>query len=552
MKHELILIFTFLFCLLGCKKNNNLQLDEAERLLLHKPDSALYILKQIQPASLNPKDYARYALMYSEALDKNNIKITDDSLILQAWNYYKNSSHDMANQCKTLFYRGKIKLNANNQLEALRLFLIIDEMLERTSEPNYKGLGLLHKQIGKVYYEQMNYNRAFLYFQQSRDFLQKANASTEEIYAILDMASATYRMKNISKAIKLYSTALHLSDEQNIKETAQTAMNNLSSLYVITDRKNIPPALLERIEKYARNDSLYKYQTLMNINVIRNNIDSARHYLNLAESHSNNPFDMAYLQYVAFKINTQTEQLQDAIDRIHRYITLTDSLTRSEIQFSAGMVEREYLKKQAELAKYRMEIRNFWEIIISVFIVVSIITTCFIIRRFIHIQRERTNHYLLLSEKASIEYKRLTDNLIERQDMESRLKGLVASRFELIEKLGRKYYEKENTAIQQTNMFQQVKQIILEFSENPKMRQELETIVNLCHDNAMMKLKNDFPSMKESDIQLLCYIFAGFSPQVISLFMKNNITNVYTRKSRLKLQIKSSDSDNKELFLKLL
>ena len=398
----------------------------------------------------------------------------------------------------------------------------------------------------------MNYNRAFLYFQQSRDFLQKANASTEEIYAILDMAAATYRMKNISKAIKLYSTALHLSDEQNIKETAQTAMNNLSSLYVITDRKNIPPALLERIEKYARNDSLYKYQTLMNINVIRNNIDSARHYLNLAESHSNNPFDMAYLQYVAFKINTQTEQLQDAIDRIHRYITLTDSLTHSEIQFSAGMVEREYLKKQAELAKYRMEIRNFWEIIISVIIVVSIITTCFIIRRFIHIQRERTNHYLLLSEKAGIEYKRLTDNLIERQDMESRLKGLVASRFELIEKLGRKYYEKENTAIQQTNMFQQVKQIILEFSENPKMRQELETIVNLCHDNAMMKLKNDFPGMKESDIQLLCYVFAGFSPQVISLFMKNNITNVYTRKSRLKLQIKSSDSDNKELFLKLL
>ena len=552
MKHELILIFTFLFCLLGCKKNNNLQLDEAERLLLHKPDSALYILKQIQPVSLNPKDDARYALLYSEALDKNNIKVTDDSLILQAWNYYKDSSHDIANQYKTLFYRGKIKLNANNQLEALRLFLIIDEMLERTSKPNYKGLGLLHKQIGKVYYEQMNYNRAFLYFQQSRDFLQKANASTEEIYAILDMAAATYRMKNISKAIKLYSTALHLSDEQNIKETAQTAMNNLSSLYVITDRKNIPPALLERIEKYARNDSLYKYQTLMNINVIRNNIDSARHYLNLAESHSNNPFDMAYLQYVAFKINTQTEQLQDAIDRIHRYITLTDSLTRSEIQFSAGMVEREYFKKQAELAKYRMEIRNFWEIIISVIIVVSIITTCFIIRRFIHIQRERTNHYLLLSEKASIEYKRLTDNLIERQDMESRLKGLVASRFELIEKLGRKYYEKENTAIQQTNMFQQVKQIILECSKNPKMRQELETIVNLCHDNAMMKLKNDFPSMKESDIQLLCYIFAGFSPQVISLFMKNNITNVYTRKSRLKLQIKSSDSDNKELFLKLL
>ena len=71
-------------------------------------------------------------------------------------------------------------------------------------------------------------------------------------------------------------------------------------------------------------------------------------------------------------------------------------------------------------------------------------------------------------------------------------------------------------------------------------------------DNAMYKLKEDFPTMKASDTRLLCYIFVGFSPQVISLFMKDTVANVYARKSRLKSRIKSTETANKELFLSLL
>ena len=58
--------------------------------------------------------------------------------------------------------------------------------------------------------------------------------------------------------------------------------------------------------------------------------------------------------------------------------------------------------------------------------------------------------------------------------------------------------------------------------------------------------------MKTSDTRLLCYIFVGFSPQVISLFMKDTVANVYARKSRLKSRIKSAKIVNKELFLNLL
>ena len=58
-------------------------------------------------------------------------------------------------------------------------------------------------------------------------------------------------------------------------------------------------------------------------------------------------------------------------------------------------------------------------------------------------------------------------------------------------------------------MFQEVKRIITDFSENSEMLRELEQMADTCHDNVMQKLRQDFPAMKENDIRLLCYIFTA-------------------------------------------
>ena len=128
---------------------------------------------------------------------------------------------------------------------------------------------------------------------------------------------------------------------------------------------------------------------------------------------------------------------------------------------------------------------------------------------------------------------------------------MIASRFEIVDLIGKTLYERENTASGQAAMVRQVRELIDGFSENGEMLQELEQIVNLAHDNVMKKLRRDFPKMKEADLRLLCYIFGGFSPQVVSLFMHDSVANIYARKSRLKSRIKASDAENKELFIAL-
>lgn len=54
----------------GCYNREQIsRLDEAEALLQNKPDSALTILQQLKSEG-SQAEQARYALLYSEALDK--------------------------------------------------------------------------------------------------------------------------------------------------------------------------------------------------------------------------------------------------------------------------------------------------------------------------------------------------------------------------------------------------------------------------------------------------------------------------------------------------
>ena len=543
MKCRIILGLSAILFFTGCYNREHIsRLDEAEALLQNKPDSALTILKQLRREG-SQAEQARYALLYSEALDKNHIKVTDDSLIRQAWSHYKHYSKDLRHQCKTLYYWGRIKLRAGDKPGALRLFLKIEEKLKDTNEPYYTGL--LYGQIGEVYYEQMNYSRAYHYFREARNNFRQSDNVREETESTLDMAAAAFHSKDIEKAMRLYAAALDLADEQKNDHLAKASLTNLASLYVVSGKRQIPHDLLQRIELSARQDTLYGYHTLVDVNLLKNRIDSARYYLALAETKTTDIRDLADLQYTAYRIEAQARNFEKATDNIHRYIYLTDSLTRSNMQFSAGMVEREYFKE------HRMKNRTIWEIAAATVILLMIGVAYYITRQRLRLQRERTDHYLLLAEEANSEYKTLTERMEGQRNTENHLKGLIASRFDIIDKLGKTYYERENTASQQAAMFHEVKQIITDFAENNEMLQELELIVNTCHDNAMQKLRNDFPAMKEADIRLLCYIFVGFSPQVISLFMKDTVANVYARKSRLKSRIKSAETANKDLFLSL-
>ena len=98
MKHNGILL-TLVAALLfvACRTDNtSIQLlDQAEALMNAAPDTALALLDSIDSQRLSRADNARYALLRSQALDKNFIDITNDSLISIAVDYYKHSHNNL-------------------------------------------------------------------------------------------------------------------------------------------------------------------------------------------------------------------------------------------------------------------------------------------------------------------------------------------------------------------------------------------------------------------------------------------------------------------------
>ena len=149
--------------------------------------------------------------------------------------------------------------------------------------------------------------------------------------------------------------------------------------------------------------------------------------------------------------------------------------------------------------------------------------------------------------------KRLKIALLERNhEQDALLRKELASRFDIVEQIGRTLYEREHSVSEQAQLVRLVRKLIDDFSENGEMLLTLERVVNIVHDDAVRKLRDDFPQMKDADVRLLCYIFGGFSLQVISLFMHDSVANVYARKSRLKSRIRTSEAPHKELFLALL
>lgn len=93
-----------------------------------------------------------------------------------------------------------------------------------------------------------------------------------------------------------------------------------------------------------------------------------------------------------------------------------------------------------------------------------------------------------------------------------------------------------------------VRDVLSTISNDTSGQNSFEERLDTTLDGIMTKLRKDFPFFNERTFRLLSFIIAGFEPSTIAAIMNENASSVRSRKSRLKQQILSSDSPNKELY----
>lgn len=126
-----------------------LSLSQAERIMESDPDSAMTILKHIPtPESLHGKAQADYSLLMTQAMDKNYMKFTSDSLIKFAVGYYGSYTEDIVSKGKAFYYYGRVMESLDKVEDAMKFYLKAKDVLQNTKQ--FKLLGLVSEGIGDL------------------------------------------------------------------------------------------------------------------------------------------------------------------------------------------------------------------------------------------------------------------------------------------------------------------------------------------------------------------------------------------------------------------
>ena len=144
------------------------ELDAAESVMEDSPETALALLDTMQRSRLvSRKAAARHALLYSQALDKNYIDMTTDSIIRPAAEYY--SRHGSADErLKAQYYLGCIYRNLGDSERAMECYVRAERHVDRAED--YKADGRLYSAKKAGYFEVYYFDMAYRYYSVSAEY----------------------------------------------------------------------------------------------------------------------------------------------------------------------------------------------------------------------------------------------------------------------------------------------------------------------------------------------------------------------------------------------
>ena len=248
------------------------ELDWAEAVMEEHPDSALALLDTLDRSRLTTREArARHALLYSQALDKNYIELTTDSVISPAVKYYK--KHGSPNdRLKAQYYLGCIFRNASDWEQAIEHFVNAEEYVDRATD--WQAVGRLYSAKRAIYFDIYDFEKSYRDALLSAEYYGKSGDVPLMVKALINAANCAYFLHN-------YETADSLLHEVKAKHWDGSSMSNKSSYFSIslylavkTDSTAVKSILSEYLRTVTVPEEM-DWSAVANMYRMSGNLDSA-------------------------------------------------------------------------------------------------------------------------------------------------------------------------------------------------------------------------------------------------------------------------------------
>ena len=207
----------------GCNGNKTAdklmpELEQAEKVMFDHPDSSLHILESMEiPSSRTDKEnHALWCLLTSQAKVKQLMKISSDSLVRIAYDYYK-PTNNARRKAMSALYMGNINYNLGHIEEAMKYYLEGKSEVEKTED--YKTGYLIMSSLGKLYLYRNLTDYALESCTKAYDYAVRDSNLRYQMGALQYLARCYCISNKLPKAIESYQRCSAIAAELGLKNT---------------------------------------------------------------------------------------------------------------------------------------------------------------------------------------------------------------------------------------------------------------------------------------------------------------------------------------------
>ena len=570
--------FILSFLAVSCHRDTdalNMTFSKVEKCMDLCPDSALNLLKGIHdPEKLWGESQATYALLMTQAMDKNYMKFSSDSLIALALNYYTITQTSPIMYAKALFYHGRVMLELDKEEEALKSFLAAKDVYERTKD--HKMLALIAEEVGMINRKQDLYDDALTNFREALTTYKQLKDSLSVISASLNIARVYLFKSEWDSCSLYYNNALEIAVQKNYLSEI-TILHELGILY--RSMQNLSEAERYFLASYEKEtDEEKKYMECLSLGYLymqMGQTENARKYLIMSANSSK-----AYTQISAYDCLYFLEKDIDNFEEAIVYHELADSITNAMEELNSreliASLQKKYENEKLRNDNLQMKVRytNFilWGTIAFLFVVACM---CYYyyknrnnkkkiaeIELQIQENEEEIERYQQEIEDIQISKDQvLKENLMleENRTKVGELNGKIVlltmqnkTLSEHLKELGGELNVgiSSGSFIHAFRLLLAIKEGTLRGKLSNEERQKLFSLFDLIYWNYVSRLLERAPTLTKHDLEICCFLKFGLSHEELSCIFHTTSDSVTRAKGRLKGRLGISPQDDLDLFLK--
>lgn len=508
-------------------------LFRAEQMLESSPDSSLMLLKEIDPEQLNRAQHASYALLYTEACDKNGEKIISDSLLNVALEYYGKKGNSVA-LAKCYYYLGCYHWELEEWDKAVSSYGYAESVALDFSA--YNLLGLIYGRLGRLYTQQFNIEKALDMYSRSVCYYDKAGNQKNKAQALGNRGRTFLYTQQYDSAVCYLKLAEELYRKQQDTLALSVCLNLQEYLWLKSGD-------IERAKKVISLNNMSGHSALRGeVFLAEKQLDSAEYYLHLALSVNDERQRVGLYQRLADIARMKGEK-EKVIDYLFRRCAVTDSVYQGFVKNSVEKwrTHSRYERAQKEAIASRLKAVSFQRLLGIMIVIFLIVVSVY---QFLHSRkRKKLYEYRFLIQQLQISEANLK-NLLEQQleEKSEHLRIFFERRVDILKNL---------TGLALFDV-RKLREKLPDIELSPEDWQLLKEGLNISMNGVVECIENDYPDLTEDD-RRYCYLYyARFSAQEIAVLLNVHLDSIYKKRNRIRQRLHLENGVTLEDFLEEL